>query len=291
VVFGQFHRGSPLCIPSTAIIKQSDYPTASGGLGDVYKCTWNRDASSEEVAVKSPRFPDLSEHQVAKINKSIDREVKIWDVLEHEYILPFHGTVEGFGKFRAMVSPWMPNGNLNSYLNHTGVTPATLKTRLCILKQITEGLKYLHNNNVIHGDFNSNNVLIAADGSPRLADFGISNIVMQANPTYSFHTGAVRWVAPELMIVPEDQTIPSGTTSSDIYALGGIMLQVLYGKQPYWWIKNAIHVVTAKFRNLEPINSSIQIQPNHLNFMRRCWSADSNVRPSVDDVLYFLQGL
>ena len=50
---------------------------------------------------------------------------------------------------------------------------------------------------------------------------------MQANPTYSFHTGAVRWVAPELMIVPEDHIIPCVTKSSDIYALGGIMLQVL----------------------------------------------------------------
>ena len=65
--------------------------------------------------------------------QSIDREVHIWAILEHEYILPFHGTVEGFGQFRAMVSPWMPNGNLNSYINRTGVTLATLNTRLCIV--------------------------------------------------------------------------------------------------------------------------------------------------------------
>jgi serine/threonine protein kinase len=73
-----------------------------------------------------------------------------------------------------------------------------------------------------------NNVLIAADGSPRLADFGISNIVMLTNPAFSHHTGAVRWAAPEFMVFPEDQTtIQYGTNSSDIYALGGIMLQVL----------------------------------------------------------------
>jgi hypothetical protein len=50
---------------------------------------------------------------------------------------------------------------------------------------------------------------------------------MQANPIYSFHTGAVRWVAPELMIEPEDQIVSCKTKSRDIYALGGIMLQVL----------------------------------------------------------------
>jgi serine/threonine protein kinase len=72
-----------------------------------------------------------------------------------------------------------------------------------------------------------NNVLIAADGSPRLADFGISNIVMLSNPAFSYHTGAVRWAAPEFMVISEDQNIQYGTKSSDIYALGGIMLQVL----------------------------------------------------------------
>jgi serine/threonine protein kinase len=73
-----------------------------------------------------------------------------------------------------------------------------------------------------------NNVLISADGSPRLADFGISNIVMLTNPAFSHHTGAVRWAAPEFMVIPDDQiTIQYGTKSSDIYALGGIMLQVL----------------------------------------------------------------
>ncbi|OAX32207.1 kinase-like protein, partial [Rhizopogon vinicolor AM-OR11-026] len=211
------------------------------------------------------------------------REIHIWAILKHQYILPFYGTVEGFGRFRALVSPWMPNGNLNSYLGRADVTLTMM------LKQITEGLKYLHDTNVIHGDLTSNNVLIAADGSPRLADFGISNIVKQSNSTFSYHTGAVRWVAPELMISKEDQTIQYGTKSSDIYALGGIMLEVLYGKQPYWWIKNAVHVVTAKFKHLEPINASLQIQPTHLDFMRRCWSPDSEVRPSVDDVLKFLQ--
>jgi len=39
---------------------------------------------------------------------------------------------------------------------------------------------------------------------------------------------------------------------------------------------------------MEPINSSIMMQPDHLDFMRRCWSADGKARPSVDDVLTFL---
>jgi hypothetical protein len=50
-----------------------------------------------------------------------------------------------------------------------------------------------------------------------------------------------------------------------------------------------MHVVSAKYKDVQPIRSTIQIRPNHLEFMRRCWSAESTARPSVEDVLTFLQ--
>lgn len=48
--------------------------------------------------------------------QNLEREIKIWTTLDHQYVLCLHGTVTGFGPFRALVSPWMPNGTLNSYL-------------------------------------------------------------------------------------------------------------------------------------------------------------------------------
>jgi hypothetical protein len=50
-----------------------------------------------------------------------------------------------------------------------------------------------------------------------------------------------------------------------------------------------MHVVHAKYKGMEPTDSSIQIEPNHLDFMRRCWSPDITARPSVEDVLKFLR--
>ncbi|KAG1901163.1 kinase-like domain-containing protein [Suillus fuscotomentosus] len=283
-----WNSGSAFCIKPSDIHRQSSYPTASGGFGDVYRCIWNRGESSDEVAVKSPRFPSLSDSEIAKINKNLDREIRIWAKLKHQYVLPLHGTVEQFGPFRALVSPWMPNGALDSYLHHAHETLLMID-RLRLLEQITEGLQYLHDHDVIHGNLTSDNVLVAADGSPRLADFGISNIMVQSNPTFSYHTGAVRWVAPELLDPPEDQGMQCATRSTDIYALGGIMLQVLYGQRPYWWLKSPIHVLSAKFKRTEPVNASIEIQPNHLDLMRRCWSAKSEFRPSLEEVINHLK--
>ncbi|KAG2108162.1 kinase-like domain-containing protein [Suillus discolor] len=267
---------------------QTNFPTASGGLGDVYRCILNRGASPEEVAAKSLRYPILTDAAViAKINRKLEREIKIWTGLKHRYILCLRGTATGFGPFRALVSPWMPNGTLNFYLTREKKTLARVD-RLRILKQITEGLKYLHDNKVTHGDLTSNNVLIAADGSPRLADFGVSNILVESNPAFSFHNGAVCWAAPELLF-PEGETVPCATKSSDIYALGCIMLEVLYSKTPYWWIgKNAVQVVASKYKGQEPINNTVQIHARHLDFMRRCWTIKSESRPSVEDVQGFL---
>ncbi|KAG1845271.1 kinase-like domain-containing protein [Suillus tomentosus] len=205
--------------PST-VTRMTAYPTASGGLGDVYKCILNRGASQEEVAVKSRRFTNLSDAEVARINRNIDRELKIWAMLEHRYILRLYGIITSFGSFRAFVSPWMPNGTLNCYLKHANLTEMD---KLTLFKQIVEGLKYLHDNNVIHGSLTNDNILVAADGSPRLAGFGISNIMIESNPAFSYHTGPVRWVAPELLDPPKD-TVQCATKSSDIYALGCIML-------------------------------------------------------------------
>jgi hypothetical protein len=72
-------------IDTSIATKQTNFPIASGGLGDVYKCILNQGASAEEVchrlifsipmliysqvAVKSPRFPSLADADVAKINR------------------------------------------------------------------------------------------------------------------------------------------------------------------------------------------------------------------------------
>jgi hypothetical protein len=54
--------------------------------------------------------------------QNLDRELTIWAVLEHRYVLRMYGTVRGFGFFRAIVTPWMPNGTLNDYLHRADLT-------------------------------------------------------------------------------------------------------------------------------------------------------------------------
>ncbi|KAG9317971.1 kinase-like domain-containing protein [Chiua virens] len=142
------------------------------------------------------------------------------------------------------------------------------------------------------------NVLIKDNGKACLSDFGLSRIFMETTgSSYLTSTirGSVRWAAPELFEVDEEQqehVLPS--LQSDIYSFGSTMLQVLTGKIPYHYYKNDAQVLIALSRGLRPARPE---EPNiddvHWEFMQRCWANQSkwsskNARPSIEDVVGFL---
>ncbi|KAG1794462.1 kinase-like domain-containing protein [Suillus plorans] len=292
----------PYAISPTSIRKQSEYPTSSGGLGDIWKCSRIIDsATSTEVAVKTIRITDIrNEEAVKKAEKRLRREVAVWIRLRNAHILTLHGTVSGFGQLPALVSEWMHNGALDSYLEHTNLT---MEQKLKLLKQVVDGLRYLHEQEVIHGDLTSKNVVIHRNGNAFLTDFGLSVALAEADRSYynSHSSGAVRWLAPELIGSLEPESTPDGSASdadlpkpnsqSDVFSLGCIMLHVFSGKQPFWWLQNVQQVFSAQFKRVEPYRPepSVTVNQPHLDFMRRCWSAEPQVRPSTGDAASFVE--
>ncbi|KAG1735061.1 kinase-like domain-containing protein [Suillus lakei] len=164
----------------------------------------------------------------------IKRELRTRASLKHANILPVFGYTSGFGPFIAIVSPLAENGNLTAYLEREGVTVTPVR-RLQMLRDIIAGLHYLHANSVVHGDFNGPNVLIRGDGTACIAGFGLSLIYSEGINTSqvswtSTLQGNMRWMAPELLVLEQDdgsQVRPS--KQSDIYSFGGITLQVRLG--------------------------------------------------------------
>jgi serine/threonine protein kinase len=75
------------------------------------------------------------------------------------------------------------------------------------------------------------NVLIHGDGTACIADFGLSLLsselmsMGQASSTLAIH-GNVRWLAPELLELPENDSYVQPNKCSDIYSFGGVILQV-----------------------------------------------------------------
>lgn len=88
-----------------------------------------------EAESKVPCLTDVILCRLAKRSQRIGRELKVWVRLEHECVLPLYGISFDFGRFPAMVCPWLEGGTLSKYLErHEGLQ---LHTRLQL---VSEGL-------------------------------------------------------------------------------------------------------------------------------------------------------
>ncbi|KAF9238961.1 kinase-like domain-containing protein, partial [Melanogaster broomeanus] len=222
------------------------------------------------------------------------REIKVWLNLNHVNVVPLFGTTMDFGRFPAMVCPWLENGQLSSYLECRG-NSFTMAARL-VLVWIC-----LHSQSVVHGDLSGSNVLIDDKGRACITDFGLSMLLTEwGGPTFATSVqagGTLRWAAPEnlylnMQFSGDREHVPkvSPTTGSDIYSFGRIMLQVLTGKIPYHYYPADPPVVLAISRGENPQRPDLaEITDRRWAFIQKCWSTvdDGQSRPSDEEVVEF----
>ncbi|KAG1782856.1 kinase-like protein, partial [Suillus placidus] len=217
----------------------------------------------------------------------IRRELRICANLKHANILPVYGYTNDFGPFIALVSPWAENGNLSDYLELEGAG-LTLVRRFRLLRDIIAGLQYLHANSVIHGDFTGTNVLIHGDGTACVADFGLSlmysEVITASQASWtSTLKGNMRWMAPELLVEREDGSQARPSEQSDMYSFGGIMLQVLTNKVPYYHLSNDAAIILCIAKSQTPSRSRyVELPERYWQFIEQCWSTHPWDRPSTE---------
>ncbi|KZV86120.1 WD40 repeat-like protein [Exidia glandulosa HHB12029] len=125
--------------------------------------------------------------------------------------------------------------------------------KLKLLADAMTGLKFLHENLIVHGDIKGGNVLVSDDGVARLCDFGLSRLLEQSQSTT--HTGAkgtLRFMAPELVL--EDDA--RHTYSSDIWTCGCLCIEVWSDKKPYHTKTRDQQVILALSRAEPPARPS-----------------------------------
>ncbi|CUA71091.1 Tyrosine-protein kinase SPK-1 [Girardia tigrina] [Rhizoctonia solani] len=162
-----------------------------------------------------------------------------------------------------------------------------ITSRLSQSVQICEGLSYLHQIGIVHGDLRASNILVSHDGAPLLFDFGNSWL---ANQTMNFtRTGrglpmSLRWAAPELI----EESNPQNE-KSDVYALGMTLYEVMTSQLPYYG-KSDVLVILLVVQKREPPERPESIPDGHetmdklWELLLRCWSFEPMTRPSAVEV-------
>jgi [calcium/calmodulin-dependent protein kinase] kinase len=114
-----------------------------------------------------------------------------------------------------------------------------LQRLIDVALQICAGLQYLHDRHIVHRDLKPDNILLGADGTVKITDFGCSGCVGSSCPKGSLTAltprdslfGTPAFHAPELL---DGSGIPQGTLESDVWALGVTVYIFLYGELPFY---------------------------------------------------------
>ncbi|KAG9075680.1 hypothetical protein FS749_012632, partial [Ceratobasidium sp. UAMH 11750] len=189
-------------------------PMSRGGFSDVYL---GKLYDGTPVAVKTIFILSDAQDQERKHLKRTARELYTWSKCKHPNIVRLLGLAE-FRDQIAMVSPWMENGDLRTYIKRC---PSVNRFELCI--QIADGLAYLHSIGITHCDLKGPNVLISKAGTATLIDFGnaiLAESALQFTRTMTSHGLTARWTAPEILAGGKHNT------ASDVYALGMVCCTV-----------------------------------------------------------------
>jgi serine/threonine protein kinase len=100
--------------------------------------------------------------------------------------------------------------------------------------QLAEALDYAHRHGVLHRDVKPANVLLAADGAPKLADFNISSSETSLDTAdEAFVGGSLAYMAPEHLVAFDTQNGALVSASCDLYSLAVLLWELLHGTRPF----------------------------------------------------------
>jgi serine/threonine-protein kinase len=198
-------------------------PLGEGGMGTVWLAERRQEDVVQRVALKLLRTGFVD----PVLEDRLKAERRILARLDHPCIARFidGGTTPAGQPFYAM--EYVEGTTL---LEHCRKSCPGLAERLRIFLQVCEAVHYAHQQLIVHRDLKPGNVLVSPEGRPRLLDFGTAKLMDEA-------TGATPWVTTmwftPAYASPEQVRGEPASTSSDVYALGVMLFELLTGRRPY----------------------------------------------------------
>jgi hypothetical protein len=238
--------------------------------------------TSQLIAVKVLRVSSV----VAAQMDSLQAELNLLRELNHVNVVQLLGAVWSRPAHEFCIfTEYVECGSIAKLVKKFGKLPYSVMQRY--LEQALRGLAYLHEKQVVHRDIKGDNILVAKDGSVKLADFGCSARLREVcdddvddAPGLA---GTPMWMSPEAM--RGEQT----GTATDIWSLGCVAVEML-NRAP-WVLAPQENVYSAMYRFQKSASGPDGCPPEDecpspfYSFVQKCFQRDAAARPSAVELL------
>ena len=192
-----------------------------GGMGEVYAATRADAAFEQRAALKLLRYEAVGQMDRFHVERRILAQ------LEHPGIARLlDGGMAADGR-PYTVMEYVEGHSLTEYCRER---QAALPERLALFAQVCDAVAFAHRNLVIHRDLKPDNILVNAQGTVKLLDFGVAKLLDAGASPHDTHT-TIAPFTPDYA-APEQLSGQPVTTATDIYALGVLLFELLTGERP-----------------------------------------------------------
>ena len=223
-----------------------------------------------EIALKRILFTALQN----SIKDKVISEINILQKMNHLHIIKLY-EYKFDGDYILLVTEYCKD-NLEKWLRN----PHTIHEKIDIMKQITNGIHYMHSNNILHRDIKPENILLH-NGIIKICDFGFSTIIKENHQMMRTICGTPLFMSPEMLFMKPY------TIKSEIWALGILFYMMIYRLHPFgileslseYRIKIKRQIIFIPIDDHEYINKLIEMMLSH----------ETEIRPDIEKIIKILE--
>ncbi|RDY11213.1 Serine/threonine-protein kinase HT1, partial [Mucuna pruriens] len=240
-----------------------------------------------------------TEAEIAALRSAFTQEVAVWHKLEHPNVTKFIGATMGSSELQiqtdnglismpsnicCVVVEYLAGGTLKSFLIKNRRRKLAFKVVIQLALDLARGLSYLHSQKVVHRDVKTENMLLDKTRTVKIADFGVARVEASNPNDMTGETGTLGYMAPEVL---------NGNPYNrkcDVYSFGICLWEIYCCDMPYPDLSFSEITSAVVRQNLRP--EMPRCCPNSLaNVMKRCWDANPDKRPEMDEVVSMLEAI